>query len=61
MDYIQCVLLISRQQDIGKVDFTSVLSSHQVVSVNVAASATSGKPLATEEFQNCLEAASVIA
>ncbi|KAM3135730.1 hypothetical protein pb186bvf_012127 [Paramecium bursaria] len=51
LDYVKIVSLIKNQCDLRKIDFLSILSGHQVVAVNVAASSTQGQLLSEEELQ----------
>jgi hypothetical protein len=37
------------KKEIGKIDFSNILNQHQIVSINVAASASSGKVLNEED------------
>jgi hypothetical protein len=42
-------------KDISKVDLSEILNSHQIVSINVAASATAGKMLSSHDSETCLK------
>ncbi|XP_049851563.1 uncharacterized protein LOC126326225 [Schistocerca gregaria] len=60
LDYARCIKQIGNDLMLARAELTNILPSASIISLSVAATTTSGKPLTEEDLQRAFEAADLI-